>query len=172
MITSFFINSVKCQSNDDCKYLSVLVYLRTNKAVNDQIKQSFPALTKRKDKYVEFSISDRVEFIGISDFKRNPDINTFGIDSPLINNNQLYYNKYFFTSYTLKFLNKAMEQPEQDKVGFYLTFSKSIDDYLVTELTLMDPRIHHHMGNTMQMLFKFNSDGLIEKCIYAWAAYR
>ena len=90
----------------------------------------------------------------------------------LINNFQLFYNKYYFISFRSDFLKKVIQHSEPDKEKLYLTFSKPIDNYLIVELESLDPQLHPKLGKVMQMLFKFNSNGLIEEGLYTWASYR
>ena len=47
IVLYFLTTSVKCQSIDECKYLAVLTYLRTNRTVNNEIKKN-PKLSNKK----------------------------------------------------------------------------------------------------------------------------
>jgi hypothetical protein len=97
------------QNSDDCKYLSVLTYLRTNKAVNKKIKDFFPRKVRKKDKYIDFNLSDRIDFIGISSFKERLKEKKYIIDVELLGNSQLYYKEFYFESYNCDFLKSLVE---------------------------------------------------------------
>jgi hypothetical protein len=168
----FFVIAVKSQSNDECKYISVLTYLRTNVHANEEIKIIFNRFIKKKDKFIEFNLSNRIDFIGIQDFKEDLQSDNFGIDTTLINNARLYRVKYFFDSYRSDFLKKIIQQPMESKL--FLTFSKPIDNYLIAELGNFDPDINvtTKFGKGLEMLFKFDSSGLIEAILYRGVTYR
>lgn len=158
------------QNSDDCKYLSVLTYLRTNKAVNEKIKVFFPRQVRKKDKYIDFNLSDRIDFIGISSFKERLKEKKYIIDVELLDNSQLYYKKFYFESYNSDFLKRLVEQ---NSSNLFLTFSSPINDYLVVELGDFDPAINLRVkyGRGMQMFFKFDSRGRIEDVLFSGAAY-
>lgn len=159
-----------CQNSDDCKYLTVLTFLRTNKAINEKIKKFFPKHINKKDKYVEFNISNRIDFIGISSFKERLKEKKYSIENDLIDDSGLYYKKVFFESFKSDFLENLIEH---NNSKLYLTFSKPIKDYLVVELGDFDPAINLRVkyGKGMQMFFKFDSFGKIEDVLYSGAIY-
>lgn len=164
--------SVSSQTGDKCKYLTVLTYIRTNTDINKKIKTFFPWAAKKKEKYVEFNLSDRVDFIGISYFKEKimADTVRYGISEKLLAVDTEYYNKYSFESFRSEFLKKISER---NSSSLFLTFSKTIDNYLVVELGNFDPEINQKVkyGKGMQMFFTFDESGVITNVLYSGAAY-
>lgn len=167
-----FFLPAKSQSNDECRYLMALTYLRTNTQINEEIKGLFSRikLIKKKDKFVEFHLSNRVDFLSITGFKEDLDSTNFGIGKELINNYKLYHEKYFFESFRSEFLRRIAE-PNESKL--FLTFSKPVENYLVAEIGNFDPELYQtkKFGLGMKIFFKFDSSGLIENVLYARSAY-
>jgi hypothetical protein len=160
------------QTGSDCKYLSVLTYIRTNTDINKRIKTFFPWAAKKKEKYVEFNLSDRVDFIGISYFREKimSDTLKYRISEKLLTSDKEYYNRYFFESFKSEFLRNIVER---NSSSLFLTFSKPIDNYLVVELGNFDPGINQKVkyGKGMQMFFLFDESGVITSVLYSGAAY-
>lgn len=156
--------SIKAQSEDECKYLMVLHYLRTNVEINEYIKKIYPKITKKKDRFVEFKISNRVDFLPISYFEKKLDTKNDGINEEFIHDSKLYYDKYFFEPFISDFLTKLKIENESQ---LFLTFSKSIDNYLVVELRNIDPllSIKYKFGLGLEIFFKFDTNGIIERVI-------
>lgn len=162
----------KSQSADECKYLMILTYLRTNTQINEQIKGLFSRIkiTKAKDKYVEFNLSNRIDFLNIYDFKEELNSKNIEISKELINEPKLYSKNFFFESFRSEFLKNIMQQNDSK---LFLTFSKPVDNYLVAIIGNSNPELTgtFRMGLGMKMFFKFNSAGLIEDVLYSSAAY-
>jgi hypothetical protein len=158
------------QSQDDCKYLAVLTYLRTNKDVNSKIKSVFPKLTKRRTAFVDFNLSSRVDFLGIGVFANKLDSSVHGVSPDSAQNEKQYYEKYFFESYTSDYLEKLIFGSD---AKLFLTFSRPVDDYLVAEIGNFDPKVNRKvkMGLGLKMFFKFGSDGSIQHTLYGVSAY-
>ena len=172
ILLSFSI-SAKSQFPEECRYLSVLTYLRTNTGINTSIKSQFFKGQKnhKKDKFVHFQINDSVTFLNIYDFLDQLYLKEIGISQDLISNPQLYKDKYYFKPYKSEFLSKI----DEDSTSFiYLTFSKPIDNYIIVEFGNMNPKLYgvKQWGLGLSILFKFNSLGLIEDKLYYGAAYR
>ena len=161
--------SIYSQTPNDCRYLSALLYLHTNIKVSETIKLNFPKVTNKKEKYVEFHLANRVDFIGISPFKKGITSSDFKIDEESFDNN-LYYKKYFFESYRSEFLKK-LNVPNESKL--YLRFSKPIENYLIAELGSYDPEIYRtaKFGFALLFFFEFDSNGLIENVLYSGLTY-
>ena len=166
--------SAKSQSQDECKYLMVLTYLRTNTRINDQLKALFFRHKKeRRNKiYVDFELSKKVEFIGLNYFKDSVSNEELGINKELISNNDLYLAKYFFQPYESKFLDKLLISNDS---GIYLTFSRPVGNYIVAAMGNMNPEINggvNKFGLSMTMLFEFDSLGIVSHVFYYGAANR
>lgn len=160
------------QSNDDCKYLMVLTYLRTNVKANQEIKTVFSRMkvARKNDRFVEFNLSDRIDFLGIDLFKKQLDSTNFGISQEFINDPYKYYEKYFFKSFRSDFLKRTMERNDSK---LFLTFSKPVNNLLIAELGYTRPEVKEirKFGLAIQFLFKFDSTGQIENVLYASTAY-
>jgi hypothetical protein len=169
LLTFMLANS---QTGDHCKYLTVLTYIRTNTEINDKVKVFFPRDTKKKDKYVEFVVSDRIDFIGISHFKEKlkANVDKYGINEELLTDDKAYYRKYFFESFKSNFLKKITER---NSSKLLLTFSKPVENYLVVELGNFDPETNQKVkyGKGMLMFFTFHASGVIGEVLYSGAAY-
>lgn len=158
------------QSGDDCKYLTVLTIFRTSTDINEKAKAFFPNIFKKKDKYIEFNLSDRIDFFGIGDFKEKLKSKNWGINDSLLNNAKAYYKQYYFESFRSDFL-RGLKFPKVSKL--YLTLSKPVGDYLVAELSTFDPEQSQKIkfGKGLLFLFKFDEHGLIVDILYAGSAY-
>lgn len=172
IIFSLSTKSAKSQSNDECKYLMVLTYLRTNEQINEHLKGMFFRHKKsKKSKFVEFNLNNQIEFIGIGHFRDSLNSRDYGISKELVNDNKLYRDSFYFERFRLQFLDKLIEP---NPSSLYLTFSKSVGNILVAAIGNMDPKLYgvNQWGLGLTMLFKFDSLGLIENVFYYGAAYR
>jgi len=170
LVSSQTILIANCQTNDECKYLMVLTYLRTNKKINETIKTFFPKISNKKDKYVDFNLSNRIDFISISAFKDKLNGRDSRINNDLLNDPNLYYKKYFFESFKSEFLDKIF-QPNDSKL--FLTFSKSVEDYLIVEIGNFNPEVNQKIkfGKGLLMLFEFDTLGVVKDVLISGAAY-
>ena len=166
---SMISNSVRSQTNDECRYLMVLNYLQSSMVVKQKADLYFREIVDKKDKYIELNLSDRIDFLGISLFREQLKIKNYGIETEL-NNDSLYYVRYSFKSFRSEFLRK-IRAPNNSKL--FLTFSKPVDDYLVVELRNYDPEMdgNRKFGKALQLFFKFDSAGIIADVLFAGAAY-
>lgn len=170
LLFSLFANSIYSQSSDDCKYSMTITYLRTNIQINERIKHLFPKAVNKKDTYVDFNLSDRIDFLQISYFQEQLSMKDYGIDKELIKDSKMYYDKYYFKSFSSEFLNK-IKSPNESKL--FLTFSKPVGDHLVVELRNYNPALDESgkLGKAMLIFIRFGSDGTIEDALFAGAAY-
>ena len=168
----FLAEASMSQSVDECKYLSALTYLRTNANINERIKGLFSRIKiiNKKDRFVEFNLSNRVDYLSIYDFKETLNSKDFGISKELINDNKLFYTKYFFESFRSEFLKKIIDSNESK---LFLTFSKPFDNYLLAIIGNSNPDLTgtFRMGLGMTILFRFNSSGLVEDVLCSAAAF-
>lgn len=162
------ISSVKSQSGDECKYLTILTYLRTNSQVNEKIKMVFPGYFKKKEKYIEFNLSATITFVGILDFGDR--LKKYASSDSLLNDRNKYYNKYIFYPFKSDFLKNIMEQNDSK---LFLTLSKPLNDFLLVEITSFNPELYggRKFGKGIDIFFKFNAMGIVESAEYAGAAY-
>ena len=158
------------QENDYCKYQTVLLYIRCNKKINEEIKTAFPKLTSKKEKYVELNIFPRVDFLGINPFKNELQGKEYFVKKELFGmDSSSYFKKFYFESYESDFLKKLVE-PNDSKL--YLTFSKSFENFLVVEIgDLRSKTTNYRFGSGMRIFFRFNSLGTIESVLYAGSNY-
>jgi hypothetical protein len=169
---TFLGNQAKSQSNDECKYLMVLNYLRTNIKVNERLKLMFVKrkLANKRDKYVDFKISPKVTFMSLGGFRDSLKSSELGISEVLIENYERFRDKYYFSSLNLDFLKK-IDQANNSQL--YLTFSKPIGNFLVVEIGSTDPEIIgiRHFGIGVTLLFIFDSSGFILKVFDQYGVY-
>jgi hypothetical protein len=169
-IFSILANFIYSQSSDECKYSMTIAYLRTNIQINERIKLFFRKEVSKKDKYVDFNLSDRIDFFPISYFQEQLNTKDYGIDKELINDSKMYYDRYYFKSFSSEFLSK-IKSPNESKL--FLTFSKPVGDHLVVELRNYNPALdgNRKFGKAMLIFIRFGSDGIIEDALFSGATY-
>jgi hypothetical protein len=111
-------------------------------------------------------------FSPINDFRNKIDYNTIGIDSVLVNNIKSYSEKYYFEPYESIFLK---ELNIKSNSNLYVSFSNPIENYLITEIRIDNNDILNgttdlKRGPTLEVLFIFNEEGLVEK-VYTASTY-
>ncbi len=170
IITLFFLSHNIYSQNIDHRYLSIITYLKTNKEINDKIKEVFKKLTKKRDKYVEFNLSKRIDFLGIDAFNNMLSFKKHEIHQPYLNDNSLYYKQYYFESYEYSLLEKIIKPNSSE---LFLTFSKPIDNHLIIEIGYMNPKVYKEVkfGLVLQVFFTFDNSGLVEGVLYSRIAY-
>jgi hypothetical protein len=172
ILFSLSLGSAKSQSIDECKYLMVLNYLKTNLTVNERLKLMFvkSKLANKKDKYVEFKISPKIIFISLGGFRDSLKSSELGISSELIESYDRFREKYHFSSFKSDFLKKIAEPNDSQ---LYLTFSKPIGNFLVVEIGSTDPEMIgvRQFGIGVTLLFIFDSSGFIQKTFDQYGVY-
>lgn len=172
IMLTFLVFQARSQSLDtlDSKYLVALIYLKTNEKAKSAIKRSFRYLIKKREKCINFNVSNQVDYLGIWYFYGQLKQNNYGIPEEFIENSSLYDEKYKFDSYQNNSLGKLINKPD---TRLYLTFSKPVKNHLVAEI--LDKEVSkskkYKLGASVQFLFKFNKDGLIEDVIYSGGVY-
>lgn len=160
LIMFFFVWDIYSQTEDeiiDNKYLSAIIYLKTNDEIvkkvnnfhgywlkNKKIKQSY---------VIDFNISKYIKFMPINDFTEE--------DS---NRAKSYREKYFFKSEENLLLEKIL--PKSDS-KLYLIFSKPIDNYLCAEFILNTgfeiDLVDNINGPVMRLMFIFDNNNVIKE---------
>jgi len=165
-----FTKPVFAQSGDECKYFEVLTYLHTNRTINEQIKKYSLGIVKLKTKFVEFNVSPWVEFLQIVDFRDRANPDNVSISKELINDDKLFYKKYYFDPFKSHLLDSVIERNESK---LYLTFSKPIENFLIAEILNFNSEMLRgaKYGRGVRMLFIFNSTGSIKNVIFNNALY-
>lgn len=157
------------QGSIDDKYLVSLIYLKSNKNAVSKIKKTFSYLTKKKDKCIDFNVSDQISFLPILFFGDQLEKQDIGIAFELVKDRNLYKEKFNFETYSLPYLKELIDRSDSRLI---LTFSKPIDNYLIAEFLDSELNISDiKMGHALQFLFKFSEEGLIEKVLYATPHY-
>ncbi len=163
-------NGVYAQDSINNKYLVSLIYLKSNKAINLEIKKTFPHAVKKREQYIEFNLREEIMFLPIYFFENQLIKKNFRIEKEFITTRSLYNKRYGFSSYQYPLFGKLLEKSDSKIV---LTFSEPIEDYLVAEM--LDARLNLgsaiKMGPAIQFLFKFNDAGLIEDVLIASCVY-
>lgn len=138
----------------DRKYLTALIYLKSNVDIKDQILTFQKKWTKSKKKDIttddSFNLSKYIVYLPI------PKINQSDI--------KLLENKYFETL-EIKAFNKLVPA---NKSKFYLFFSKPISNYLIAEISLLSlgnemDALSHKQGPAMNIMFVFDEDDIVQK---------
>jgi hypothetical protein len=147
-----------------------ITHLRTNTSVNDRIKGYFPSVAKEKGKFINFNLHPEISYIGINTFKDSLLEKKYIANEGLLTNGSSYSKLYIFPSFISSFLEKIKWQ-EDGKL--FLSFSKPIEDYLVAELTEINPTkfTSRKTGRAMQLFFKFDSLGAIADVLYSGCIY-
>lgn len=154
----------------DKKYLTALIYLKTNNEIKDKIIKFQKHWTKGKRKDFKnddnFNLSKYVVYLPIPSSNQNDSIPTF-----LSRNNKLLENKLFETL-EIKAFNKLVPV---NKSKFYLFFSKPISNYLITEISLLSSgnevdALSHKQGPAMNIMFVFDEDDIVQK-VYVSSSY-
>jgi hypothetical protein len=149
------------QSSDECKYLSVLTYMRTNSKFNKQLKEHL-SLKKieKKQIYFEFNINPVIEFLDILEFKDKLNYDSLSIDKTTFMNDRLFYEKNHFDTFESVFLGQIIEK---NSSKYYLTFSKPFGNLLIVEMLNFENRINRvrRFGSGVKILIHFNNNGLI-----------
>ncbi len=153
-ILTIYISSIAQNENQiEPKYLSALLYLRTNTEINEKIKETFYKNPNKAPDYINFNLSNRITFLKIDlveydDERYNP---------------KTFKESYFFEPYLSKELRGLVESDESD---FFLTFSKPVDNILMSELTTFNPEVLSiKMGLAMPILFIFDEYNKVEMVI-------
>ncbi|TAE47184.1 MAG: hypothetical protein EAZ06_09545 [Cytophagales bacterium] len=163
VIISFFnLISVKSQSNNDCRYLMVITYLKSDSAIIQKVKNTF--LGKKKNKVgLDFSVHKGIQFLDLSSFK---------LDSieckPLL---KYLGNEKKFNPYNSVFLEKLKLK---SNTTYHLIFSEPIENYLVVEFcNYAPPEINRKIkfGLGLRILFRFDEFGIIDYVVSSRVAY-
>jgi len=160
------------QTISEDRYLLALIYLQTNEEINAEIKRIFPKVSRKKDSFVKLQISDRISFLRLLYFRDQLTKNNYRINSNLISNSKMYYDKYYFKPYEDKLLKSISSFGSNDS-PLFLTFSKPVDNYLVAEISRFNPKemTSIKFGKAMQLFFKFDANGFIEDVLYTGCQY-
>lgn len=161
---------IKAQNSDECKYLTVLLYLHTNDIFLEKSKNFYPNFIKKKANCIKFNIDQTIRFIDFQTFE-NQLKNKNYISQEFIKSNKLYYEKYFFEPFESNFLKNIVSA---NKSNLFITFSKPIENYLLIEISHINPELNptgRKTGKSMFVFFKFHSDGKIEDVLYSGAVY-
>jgi len=147
----------------DRKYLTALIYLKTNNEIKDKIikfKKHWEKSKRRNFKTDDnFNLSKYVVFLSIPEISENKNQSHF-----LSSDIKLLENKYF-ESIEIDTFNKLFPS---NNSNFYLFFSKPVGNYLVAELLLISSGnemdlLSHRQGPTMNIMFQFDEDDVVQQ---------
>ena len=168
------ILNINAQESLDEKYLVALIYLKSDIDINSEIKKTFQnwQTSLQKEKYVNFNISKRIEFLSLLWFEKELKTGLYNVDSTHYTNLDIYYEKNYFSFFCNDRISKLVSSQEK-KNKLYLTFSKPVDNFLLAEICVnyYPEYSDKHgsgkkMGNAIQFLFIFNENGLIENVLH------
>lgn len=146
----------------DRKYLTALVYLKTNKEIKDKIIKFQKHWTKDKRKEIKtdgnFNLSKHIVYLPIPTIGQS--------DIKLLENN-------YFDPIELKEIDKLIPI---NNSKFYLFYSKPIRNYLVAELLLISTEnemdaLSNKQGPAMNILFVFDEDDIVENAYISQSYY-
>jgi len=155
----------------DRKYLTALIYLKTNVDIKDQILTFQKKWTKSKKKDImaddNFNLSKYVAYLPIPSSNQNYSAPTF-----LSRDSKLLENK-FFETIEIKTFNKLVPV---NKSKFCLFYSKPIGNYLIAEMLLLSSgneidQLSHKQGPAMSIMFVFDEDDIVQKVYISHSYY-
>lgn len=165
IIVLFLLMQIKVFAQEktqlDKKYLTALIYLKTNNEIKDKIIKFQKHWTKGKRKDFKneesFNLSKYIVYLPIPTIDQN-DI-------------KLLENKYFDAT-EVKGIDKLIPV---NNSKFYLFYSKPIQNYLVAELILIPTEnemdsLSNKQGPAMNIMFVFDEDDIVQK-VYVSSSY-
>jgi hypothetical protein len=159
LILVFCVGIVYSQTNDTIinnKYLSALIYLKTNESIANRMSIFYKKWGKNKEnkkkEIIDFNVSKYIKFLPIHYFKQEGGLDT-----------KSYHKKYYFKYKENLFFEKIIPRT---KTELFLVFSKPIDNYLVAELVINDSGfeidlVDNVTGPVMQLMFIFDDNNII-----------
>lgn len=154
----------------DRKYLTALIYLKTNNEIKDKISEFQKHWTKNNRRNVEtddnFNLSKYIVYLPIPKISEENSKSSFVFGD--INQTE---NRYFETTEIESFNNLLPANNSK----FYLFYSKPIGDYLIAEMLLLSSgeeidQLSHKQGPAMNIIFVFDEDDIVQK-VYVSSSY-
>ena len=163
LIIYFFVGNIYSQTDEDVidsKYLSAIVYLKTNsetiKKINDFHGYWLRNNKVKKSNVIDFNVSKYRKFIPINDFAEENS-----------NSAKSYREKYFFKYEEYSIQEKII--PTSDS-KLYLIFSKPVDNYLCAEFILNTglkiDLVDNINGPVIRLMFIFDANNLVKEVKY------
>lgn len=155
----------------DRKYLTALIYLKTNNEIKDKISSFQKHWTKNNRRNVEaddnFNLSKYIVYLPIPKISEENSKSSFVFGD--INQTE---NKYFETT-EIESFNELLPG---NNSKFYLFYSKPIDNYLIAEMLLLSSgneidQLSHKEGPAMNIIFVFNEDDIVQKVYISHSYY-
>lgn len=154
----------------DSKYLTALIYLKTNNNINKEIKKFRKHWIKKEkvksNNIEEFNISKYISYLPIPKIEGNLDEDSLKIDS------KLHREKYYFDLEENILFNKLIPKSNSK---IYLLYSKPVKNYLIAEFMInitgseID-MVTHKDGPAMHLLFIFDENNIV-KNVYISRSY-
>ena len=143
------------------KYLSALLYLKTNNNINEEIRK-FKKQWSKKEKSKKNTIEDFILLPYIS-YLPFPDIN-LDLKKLKLKDKQQHREKYHFDLERNTLFNELIPNTSDSKVC--LLFSKPVDNYLIAEFIIKttddeSDLVKFKTGPAMQLLFIFNENDIV-----------
>lgn len=154
----------------DRKYLTALIYLKTNNEIKDKISEFQKNWTKNNRRNVEadgnFNLSKYIVYLPIPKISEENSKSSF-----VFGDINLTENKYFETTEIESFNNLLPANNSK----FYLFCSKPIGNYLIAEMLLLSSgneidQLSHKQGPAMNIMFVFNEDDIVQN-VYVSSSY-
>ncbi|MEM7374971.1 MAG: hypothetical protein AAF587_40635 [Bacteroidota bacterium] len=155
------------QTPESEKFLTALFHLQKSEEINKDIKQVYKKYAKMECKTVKINLGSKVRFHKLFSSAYDPsELSRLGADLTFHDNDFIKQNR--FNPFGNPILAGIIEKNDS---RLFLTFSKPIDSFLLAEITLYDPGDYSDTfprhGTIMQILFKYNSQNLVEEVLTA-----
>jgi len=145
----------------DNKYLSAIIYLKTNREVISRINHLYGHWLKdkkiKKDHKIDFNISKYIKFMPIHELKKDEALDA-----------KSYRKKYYFEFEEDLFFEKIIPRTDSK---LFLIFSKPVDNYLCAEFAFNDNNYEFDLvdninGPVIQMMFIFDNSNVVKEVLY------
>jgi len=149
----FGVSQTSIAQEIDSKYLVSITYIQNNNKLNKEILKTFKRKFSKK-KSINFEISKKISFIGISSFEDRLKEKNY-----LLNADD-FYKKNNFKPID-NYFNSLLSNYDTNSIKIH--FSKPIDNTLIVELSPRDLQMTSlKLGSVIKILFLFTEKGLIK----------
>ncbi|MEL7123946.1 MAG: hypothetical protein AAFO07_31195 [Bacteroidota bacterium] len=121
------------QQIEDNKYLTALLYLKTNTEISGKVKKYFKRNLKGSEincGLLKFNVSNNIYFQSVSNFQDKIDYDKLAIDPEVLNNQLKDEAINGFNSFQSSFISQLIPQ---NSSRLHLAFSKPVGNYLLAE---------------------------------------
>ena len=149
----------------DSKYLTALIYLKTDTSINQEIQKFKKHWLKKEVNNNDFNLSEYISYMPVPYLDEKLEDNDFEVNA------QLHKEKYYFdTEQNIKFKGLIPFV----KSNLYLLFSKPINNYLVAEFAINTTGNEIDMienGPIIHLLFIFDENDLVKNLYVSYSYF-